>query len=139
MPSAVIASAVAVIVVVFVEGFARYYPARPTWQRLKRTRGRQAVRAMRERFEAAGERRQRWLRTILLALVILWAAGASLLDKRWWEVALDIVPYVIVYVALARTPRALKRVGARMKAYEEESGEDFDADRRDGGPPEFVL
>jgi hypothetical protein len=131
---------VATLALGFVEGMARFYPARPTWQRLRRRRGRDAVRAMRERFEAAGNRRTpRLLTQLLLALVIVWVAVASLLDKRWYEVALDVVPYLIVYVALLRTPGALRSVGERMRTYERDAGEDPDADAGDDGPTALAL
>ena len=53
MTTGIVASLVAVLVWAFVEGFARFYPARETWLRIRRMRGREAVRRMRERFEAA--------------------------------------------------------------------------------------
>jgi hypothetical protein len=133
MASGVMAALAAALALGFVEGVARFYPARPTWSRLRRTRGRESVRAMRERFEAAGRRRAPGgLVQLLLGLVIVWVAVASLLDKRWHEVVLDVLPYVIVLAALLRTPVALRRVAERMRAYERDAGEDPDAGTGDG-------
>ena len=124
MSSGVVAALVAALALGFVEGVARFYPAQLTWRRLRRARGRDSMRAMRERFESAGDRRApRVLTELLLGLVIVWIAVASLLDKRWHEVVLDVVPYVLVYVALLRTPSALRRVAERMKDHERRAGE----------------
>ncbi|MFN2488196.1 MAG: hypothetical protein ABR529_00325 [Actinomycetota bacterium] len=141
MTSAAVAALVATLAVGFVEGIGGLYPSRQTWWRLRRARGRRAVRAMRERFESAGARRApKLLTTVLLALVIVWVAVASLLDKRWYEVVLDLVPYVIVYAALLRTPVAMHRIAERMKDLERESGEDPDAPvEGDGGPTALAL
>ena len=140
MASGAVAALVAALALGFVEGLGRFYPAQQTWRRLRRERGRESVRAMRVRFETAGERRPpRLLTQLLLGLVIIWLAGASLLDKRWYEVVLDIVPYVIVFVALLRTPRALRSVAERMKDYERRAGEDPDAGPGDDGPAAIVL
>lgn len=139
MTSAALAVLVAVLAFIFLEGLGRYYPTRPTWRRLRRSRGRRAVVAMRRRFESYGAKKTpRFMKEILLGLVIVWVAGASLLDKRWWEVVLDVVPYVVVYAALLRTPVALVRVGERMKGYEDETGEDLERDD-EGGSPELAL
>jgi hypothetical protein len=139
--SSAIAALVAVLVLGFVEGVGRFYPSREAWTRLRRVRGREAVRAMRERYERAGSRRPpKLLLGLLPALVVAWVAAASLLDKRWWEVVLDVVPYAIVYVALLRTPAAMRGVGARMKAREREAGDDPDAPPdSDGGPTALAL
>jgi hypothetical protein len=140
MASGAIAALVAALALGFVESLARFYPAQQTWRRLRRARGRESVRAMRARFEAAGARRSpRLLTELLLGLVILWVAVASLLDKRWYEVVLDLVPYVIVYVALLRTPAALRRVAERMKDYERRAGEDPDTGPGDDGPTALAL
>jgi hypothetical protein len=140
MTSGTIAALVATLALGFVEGLARFYPSAETWRRLRRARGRRAVRTMRERFESAGRRRPpKLLTTILLGLVIVWVASASLLDKRWWEVVLDVFPYVIVYVALWRTPTALRKVAERMKERERDAGEDPDAIEGDGGPTALAL
>ena len=96
---------------------------------------------IRERFEAAGARNvPRLLVELLLGLVIVWIAVAGWLDKWWYEVALDALPYVFVLVAIVRTPGSLFRVGERMREYEREAGEDPDADPdEEEGPAEWVL
>lgn len=129
-----IAALVAVLALGFVEGWRRFYPSRQTWRRLRRTKGRLAVRLMRERFEQGAERgAPRLLAEVLAALVIVWIAIASLLDKRWYEVITDLIPYVFVGIALFRVPGAMRAIGERMKEYEREVGEDPDEDWRDGG------
>lgn len=134
MTTALIAALIAVFVLGFVEGLRGFYPSRPTWQRLRRTKGRLAVRLMRERVEAMAARgRPRVILEILAGLVIIWIAVASLLDKRWYEVVTDILPYLIVGVAVFRLPGALSAIGERMKTYERDAGEDPDEDWRDGG------
>lgn len=133
MTSGLVAALVAALALGFVEGLGRFYPARRTWLRLRRTRGRTATRAMRERFAAAGERRPpRLLTTFLLGLAIVWVAAASLLDKRWYEVVADVLPYALVLAALWRTPRSLEAVAERMKEFERDAGEDPEADEGDG-------
>lgn len=145
MTTAVIATLIAVLVFAFVEGLGRFYPARATWRRLRRVRGRLAVRLMRERFEAAaGNRAPRTLALILLAVLVAWVAAAPLLDRRWYEVAVDAFPYAFVGVALLRTPRTLGAIAERMKDYEREVGEDpdqplFDEGGGDGGPTAIAL
>jgi hypothetical protein len=139
MTSASIAALVATVAFGFVEALGRFYPARRTWLRLRRARGRRAVRAMRERFEAAAQRRPpRLLTTLLLGLVIVWIAAASLLDKRWYEVVVDVLPYAIVLAALLRTPASLRSVAERMKEHEREAGDDPDAEP-DDGPTALAL
>ena len=121
----VVAAFVAAIAWMFVEIFARLYPSRETWARLRLEHGRSGVQSLRERIEAAA--RTRAARYVLLAmgtLVIAWVASASLLDKRWWEVVLDLLPYVIIGGAVLRAPGALRSVAARMRAYEQASGDD---------------
>lgn len=94
------------------------------------------MRAMRERFESAGDRRApRVLTQLLLGLVIVWIAVASLLDKRWDELVIDVVPYVLVYVALLRTPAAMRRVADRMRDHERRAGDEPD----DDGPTAIAL
>lgn len=138
MTSALIASFAAVAALGFLEGVGRFYPARKTWWRLRRTRGRSAVVMMRARCErAADPRLARRLASLLFALVLVWIGTASLLDKRWHEVAFDVTPYVIVCAALLRTPRVLRAVAERMKEYEKDAGEDPDAGFGDG--PEAVA
>lgn len=134
MTTGLIAALVAVLALGFVEGWRRFYPSRQTWRRLRRTKGRLAVRLMRERFEQGAERGSpRLLAEILAGLVIVWIAIASLLDKRWYEVVTDLIPYVFVGIALFRVPGAMRAIGERMKEYEREAGEDPDEDWRDGG------
>ncbi|MDQ3956063.1 MAG: hypothetical protein M3285_11010 [Actinomycetota bacterium] len=136
MQSSFIAALVAAVSLVFIEAFGRFYPARATWTRLRRARGRLAVRRMRERFEAGSHRKSsRILAGVLLALVIAWVAASSLLDKRWWEVVLDVVPYAIVGMALLRTPYAMQAVAERMLEYEKQFGDDRFDDGEDGEGP----
>jgi hypothetical protein len=140
--SAIIASFAAVAALGFLEGVGRFYPARKTWWRLRRTRGRSAVVLMRARCErAADPRLARRLASLMVSLVIVWIGVASLLDKRWHEVAWDVTPYVIVSLALLRTPRILRSVADRMKSYEKDAGEDPDEPGAglNGGGPEAVA
>ncbi len=141
MTSGFLAALVAVLALGFVEGVGRFYPSWRTWARLRRTNGYQPVRAMRERFERAAQKRAgRWVAFGLLALVIVWVAAASVLDKRWNEVLLDVLPYVFVVVALLRTPGVLGKVAERMKEYEREAGDDPDSPGDgDGGPAAIAL
>ena len=89
---------------------------------------------MRERYEAAGTRSVPGrLVELLLGLVLVWIAVAGWLDKLWYEVLLDALPYVFVLVAILRTPGALFAVGERMKEYEREVGEDPDAEPEEEG------
>ncbi|HYP23734.1 MAG TPA: hypothetical protein VEV43_09185, partial [Actinomycetota bacterium] len=55
MTTAIIASFAAVVALGFLEGVGRFYPARKTWWRLRRTRGRSAVVLMRARCERAAD------------------------------------------------------------------------------------
>ena len=136
-----IAALVAVLALGFIEALRRFYPSRETWRRLRRRRGRRAIWAMRERFEAAGLRKVPGrLVELLLGLVIVWIALAGVLDKLWYEVALDALPYVFVLISILRTPGAMFAVGERMREYEREAGEDPDEEEEeDEGPAEFVL
>lgn len=134
MTTALIATLVAVLVMAFVDAIRRFYPSRQTWRRMRSTRGRLAVRLMRERFEAGAEQGAfRVVAEILAGLVVVWIALASWLDKRWYEVVTDVLPYVFVGIALFRLPGALHAVAERMKEYERSVGEDPDEDWRDGG------
>lgn len=134
MTTGLIATLVAVLVMAFVDALRRFYPSRQTWRRLRSTRGRLAVRLMRERFEAGAERgAPRLVAEVLAGLVVVWIAVASLLDKRWYEVVTDVLPYVFVGIALFRVPGALKAVAERMREYERSVGEDPDEDWREGG------
>jgi hypothetical protein len=140
--SASIAALIAVLTLGIVEGMRRFYPARDTWWRLRRRHGRRAVRAMRERFEAAALRRTpRVFAAVLGALVVAWVAASSLLDKYWYEVLLDSLPYAFVSIALLRIPGAMKAMAERMRAFEREAGEDPDADidEQGGGPSAVAL
>lgn len=128
------------MVLAFVEGLRLFYPARETWLRLRRRRGRRAIRTLRQRYEAAaagsGPRR---LVTLLLALIIVWIAVASLLDKRWHEVVLDVLPSAVILIALWRTPGALGVIAERMKEFERSVGEDPDAEPGDGDGGAAVI
>lgn len=140
MTSAIIASFAALAALGFLEGVGRFYPARKTWQRLRRTRGRSAVVLMRARCErAADPRLARRLASLMVSLVIVWVGVASLLDKRWHEVLWDVTPYVIVSIALLRTPRILRAVANRMKEYEKDAGEDPDAPLPGENGPEALA
>lgn len=134
MTTAAIAALIAVLVLGVVEGLRRFYPARQTWRRLRSRHGRRAIRAMRERFEAASSRRTpRILAAALFGLVVAWVATSSLLDKYWYEVALDSLPYAFVSVALLRIPGALRAIAGRMREFERSVGEDPDSDIDDPG------
>jgi predicted membrane chloride channel (bestrophin family) len=142
MASGVIASLAAALVLGFVEGMARFYPARRAWLRMRRINGRRAMRRFRERIEAAAESRaSRALAGVLLALVAAWIAVSGLLDKRWYEVLLDVLPYGLVSAALLRMRPAMRRVAERMRDYEEDHGDrpDEDWDEGQGGPAELAL
>ena len=141
MTTGILASLVAVLSWAFIEGFGRFYPARQTWWRFRRTRGRDGVRRMRERFETASDRRiGRPLVTFVLAMLIIWIASASLLDKRWYEVVADVLPSCIVAFALIRVPTALRAVAERMKEFERDAGDDPDEPLGgDGGATAIAL
>jgi hypothetical protein len=135
-----IASLLAVAALGFIEIFARHYPARQLWWRMRRLRGRDAIRKMRERFEwGAARRTPKVLAGVVLTLLVAWIAAASLLDKRWTEVVGDSLPSAIVLVALLRTSGALREVAERMKTYEREAGDDPDAPSPEGGPTAIAL
>ena len=128
MGTSFVASIMALMAVGFLELFGRIYPARELWWRLRRARGRESVRKMRERYEsAAAHRAPLVLAVVVLAMVAAWVATSSLLDKRWYEVVTDSLPSVVVAVALVRTRPILRHVAARMKAYEREAGDEPDA------------
>ena len=89
---------------------------------------------MRERFEVGStQRAPRVLALVFLVLALAWIAAASLLDKRWHEVLFDVLPYVIVVIAVLRTPAALQGIAERMRDYEREVGDDQVVE--DDGPP----
>ncbi len=130
------------MVLAFVEGLRLFYPARETWLRLRRARGRRSVRVMRQRYETTAKgTTPRRLATLLLGLIIIWVAIASLLDKRWNEVVLDVLPSAVIWAALLRTPGALGVIAERMKDFERSMGEDPDAEQGegDGGPTAVTL
>lgn len=145
MASSAIAIIFGALALAFVEGLGRFYPARRAWLRMRSQNGRRAVRAMRKRFEErATTKTPEWLVWLLVALVIAWVASASLLDKRWWEVVLDVLPYVFVGLAFLRLPHSLGLVAGRMKNYERDIGEDPDKDYDEpdeggGGVAEIAL
>lgn len=144
MVSGAIAIILGALALAFVEGMGRFYPARRAWLRMRSQNGRRAVRAMRRRFEErATNKTPEWLIWLLAALVIGWVASASLLDKRWWEVVLDVLPYVFVGLAFLRLPHSMGLVAKRMRAYERDSGEDpdkdYDEDDGGGGVAEIAL
>jgi hypothetical protein len=144
MTSAVIAVLIAGLALAFVEGLGHFYPARKTWWRLRSTHGRKAVRAMRERVEVMAARRTpSILAQVLLALLVVWIAISPLLDKRWYEVAVDAFPYVFVGIALFRSRSSLRAIASRMKDYERDAGEDPDKpffdDGGDGDPTAVAL
>ena len=142
MISGLLAGLIAVLVLGIEEGMRRFYPSKATWLRLRSRHGRRAVRAMRERMAQMAENRiTRRLATALLMLMIVWVATAPLLDKRWQEVVLDVLPYVLVGVALVRTPGSLRLIVERMREYERDFGEDPDSTygAGDGGPAAIAL
>jgi hypothetical protein len=143
MSSGIIASFIAVLALAFAEGLGRFYPAHRTWVRLRSLHGRRAVRAMRERFEATARHRlPRILAILLLGLVLGWVASASLLDKRWYEVVMDVLPYVFIGIAMLRVPGNVNRIAERMKDYERGAGEDPDVplvDQDGDGPSALAL
>lgn len=78
MTTAIIASFAAVVALGFLEGVGRFYPARKTWWRLRRTRGRSAVVLMRARCErAADPGLARRLASLMVSLVVVWEVGRA--------------------------------------------------------------
>ena len=142
MDSAIAAIGTALMAWGFVEGFGRFYPSKAAWMRIRSRHGRRAARAMRRRFEAGAQRgTPGWLIVALFALVGGWIASAGLLDKFWWEVALDVLPYVLVGVAFLRLPSMMGKIAERMRSYEKDLGEDPDSDydEGDGGVAVIAL
>jgi hypothetical protein len=138
--TATVAALIAVLALGFVEGMRRFYPARTTWARLRSRHGRRAVRAMRERLEAAAtSRAPRLMAAALLVLVAAWIAAAPLLDKRWYEVALDSLPYAFVSLAFLRVPSTLRVIANRMRDYERDAGEDPDEDLDSGDGTDVIA
>jgi hypothetical protein len=140
MTTGAAATLLSILALGIVEGLRRFYPARSTWLRLRSRNGRRAVRAMRERFEeTARSKAPHYAALLLVALVAIWIGAAGLLDKRWYEVVLDVLPYVFISIALLRVPAALRSIAARMKKYELDIGEDPDREFGDDGGPSAVT
>jgi hypothetical protein len=144
MGTGFLAALIGLVALGFVESLGRFYPARDAWWRLRRLHGRRAVRAARERFEAAAAGgTARLLAAVLLTLVTLWVTVVrGILDKSWYAVGIDVLPYVIASAALLRTPSILRAIASRMREYERQAGEDPDrppADGDDEGPAELAL
>jgi hypothetical protein len=143
MASGAIAALAATLALGFVEGLARFYPAPATWTRLRRLNGRRAVRAMRERLEAyAAGRLPINLAGLLCVLIAAWVV-LSLTDvirRTGAQLALDLLPYVLVVITLLRLPSALRAMAERMRGYEKDAGEDPDAEEPyDGRNGEVAL
>lgn len=141
MTSGTISAFIAGLVLGYIEALRHFYPAHKTWLRLRSRNGRRAVRAMRLRLEdLANSGITRRVGLILLALVIVWIAVSPALDKRWYEVAVDVLPYVFVLIALLRAPGSLRAIAERMKGYERDKGEDPGLDfDEDPGTDEIAL
>ncbi len=71
---------------------------------------------------------------VLLALVAVWIAAAPALDKYWYEVAVDALPYPFIAIALLRAPGSLRKIAERIRTYERDIGEDPERDLGDDGP-----
>ncbi|MEA2486681.1 MAG: hypothetical protein QOF16_335 [Actinomycetota bacterium] len=137
MASGVIAALLAALVLAFVEGLARFYPARELWWRLRRTRGRETVRRMRERYEAASEQRTSlWFALSLLGVVAIQLATIHWLHLHWYQVVINLLPALFVALALLRVPSTLRSVVERMKNFEREAGDDPDTW---GGEPAVIT
>ena len=141
MTSGLIAIASAALVWVFVEGLGRFYPSKAAWLRIRSRHGRRVARSMRERFEAIAQRGiPQWLPILFGVVVGGWIAAASLLDKRWWEVVIDVLPSLIVGSAALRLPHVMRKIAERMKDYERDLGEDPDSDiEGEGGVAAIAL
>src|SRR5213593_3631443 len=125
MTSGVLASVLALFAWSFIEALRRFYPAHELWWRWRRLRGREAVRRMRERFEAAAKRPlPRIAALVLVAVVVGWLLSAPMLHKRWYLVVLDVLPSLIVAIGILRVPGTLRRIAERMRDYERDAGED---------------
>ena len=138
----IVATVAALLAWGFLEILRGFYPARATWWRMRRMRGRDALRRTRERLEEAADKQlPRVLTTLLLCLLIIWVATASLLDKRWYEVVADAAPSLIVMLTLQRIPSTMKTIAERMKKYERDAGDDPDAplEGGDGGATAIAL
>jgi hypothetical protein len=134
------ATLISILVLGIVEGLKRFYPARATWLRLRSKHGRRAVRAMRERFEETSQlKAPRYAAVLLALLLVLWIVAAGLLKQRWYEVVLDVLPYLFIGIALLRIPVALRAIAARMRRFELDIGEDPDQRFGDEGGPTAVA
>jgi hypothetical protein len=134
------ATLISILVLGIVEGLKRFYPARATWLRLRSKHGRRAVRAMRERFEETSQlKAPRYAAFLLALLLVLWIVTAGLLKQRWYEVVLDVLPYLFIGIALLRIPVALRAIAARMRRFELDIGEDPDQRFGDEGGPTAVA
>ena len=139
MTTGIVAICMAALVWAFVEGLGRFYPSKAAWLRIRSRHGRRVARSMRERFETGADRgTPGWLTTLLAVLVVAWIASASLLDKRWWEVVMDVAPYVFVGAAFLRFPKVMRKIAERMKDYEKDFP-DPDDERGDGGATAIAL
>jgi hypothetical protein len=72
-------------------------------------------------------------------MMVVWIGGAGVLDKRWYEVVLDVLPYLFISVALLRVPPTLRAIAARMRKFELDLGEDPDKEFGDDGGPTAVT
>lgn len=139
MTTGIVAICMAALAWGFVEGLGRFYPSKAAWLRIRSRHGRRVARSMRERFEAVADRgTPGWLSSLMAILVIGWIASASLLDKRWWEVVMDVAPYALVGAALLRLPKVMRKIADRMKDYEKDFP-DLDSDDGDGGAAAIAL
>ena len=141
MTTGIIAALLASFALAFVEGFGRFYPARQLWLRLRRARGRHAVRVMRERYEAVASRNTPLiLAAVLAALIVVQVSTAHSLHRRWYEVVVNVLPSAFIAIAMLRTPSRIRAVAERMKVYERETGDDPDHELPEGeGPTAAVL
>jgi hypothetical protein len=140
MATGAAATLISILVLGIVEGLKRFYPARATWLRLRSRHGRRAVRAMRERFEETSQlKAPRYAAMLLALLLVLWILAADLLKQRWYEVVLDVLPYLFIGAALLRIPVTLRAIAARMRKFELDIGEDPDQRFGDEGGPTAVA
>ncbi|MCA1839446.1 MAG: hypothetical protein ABR579_08250 [Actinomycetota bacterium] len=128
MASGLTAALLAALVLAFEEGLGKFYPSRELWMRLRRTRGSETVRRMRERFEMGSHMRASWWFALaLLAVVAAQIATIHWLHLRWYQVVINLLPALFVALALLRVPHALGAIAERMKTYERDSGDDPEA------------
>ena len=135
MTSGAVSALLAVLFLGYAEGLRRFYPSKQTWLRIRSRHGRRAARAMRVRFEdLADSGIAPKISIVLLALVGVWIAAAPALDKYWYEVAVDALPYPFIAIALLRAPGSLRKIAERIRTYERDIGEDPERDLGDDGP-----